>query len=62
VTPARSSPASATSTGNCPTPAGNDVDDVRPIRDEIDARVRALLAELVITAATDNSAETSSVN
>jgi protein-tyrosine-phosphatase len=27
-------------------PAGRDVDQVRPIRDEIDARVRALLAEL----------------
>jgi len=30
-----------------PDPAGRDVDAVRPIRDEIDARVRALLAELV---------------
>jgi arsenate reductase (thioredoxin) len=28
-------------------PAGMGVDDVRPIRDEIDARVRGLLAELV---------------
>ena len=28
-------------------PAGKSVDDVRPIRDEIDRRVRALLAELV---------------
>ena len=28
-------------------PAGKSVDEVRPIRDEIDARVRALLAELV---------------
>jgi arsenate reductase (thioredoxin) len=28
-------------------PAGRTVEDVRPIRDEIDARVRALLAELV---------------
>jgi protein-tyrosine-phosphatase len=27
-------------------PAGKGVDQVRPIRDEIDARVRALLAEL----------------
>jgi protein-tyrosine-phosphatase len=27
-------------------PAGRGVEDVRPIRDEIDARVRALLAEL----------------
>jgi arsenate reductase (thioredoxin) len=31
-------------------PAGKGVDDVRPIRDEIDSRVRALLAELGITA------------
>jgi protein-tyrosine-phosphatase len=30
-----------------PDPAGRDVDEVRSIRDEIDARVRALLAELV---------------
>jgi arsenate reductase (thioredoxin) len=29
-----------------PDPAGRTVDQVRPIRDEIDARVRALLAEL----------------
>ena len=29
-----------------PDPSGLDVDDVRPIRDEIDRRVRALLAEL----------------
>ena len=28
-------------------PAGRSVDDVRPIRDDIDQRVRALLAELV---------------
>jgi arsenate reductase (thioredoxin) len=28
-------------------PAGRPVEEVRPIRDEIDARVRALLAELV---------------
>ncbi len=28
-------------------PAGKGVDDVRPIRDDIDRRVRALLAELV---------------
>lgn len=31
-------------------PAGRGVDDVRPIRDDIDRRVRALLAELVPTA------------
>jgi len=30
-----------------PDPAGRSVDDVRPIRDEIDRRVRLLLAELV---------------
>ncbi|KAB2390289.1 arsenate reductase ArsC [Actinomadura montaniterrae] len=30
-----------------PDPAGRPVEDVRPIRDEIDARVRALLAELL---------------
>jgi arsenate reductase (thioredoxin) len=30
-------------------PAGQGIDQVRPIRDEIDARVRALLAELVAT-------------
>ena len=30
-----------------PDPAGKGVDDVRPIRDEIDRRVRALLDELV---------------
>ena len=28
-------------------PAGKAVDEVRPIRDDIDQRVRALLAELV---------------
>jgi arsenate reductase (thioredoxin) len=32
-----------------PDPAGRPVDEVRPIRDDIDARVRALLAELVPT-------------
>ncbi|MFA1548952.1 arsenate reductase ArsC [Actinomadura chokoriensis] len=30
-----------------PDPAGRPVEDVRPIRDEIDTRVRALLAELL---------------
>jgi arsenate reductase len=30
-------------------PAGRDIDAVRPIRDDIDRRVRALLAELVPT-------------
>jgi arsenate reductase (thioredoxin) len=33
-----------------PDPAGKSIDDVRPIRDEIDRRVRALLEELVPTA------------
>jgi arsenate reductase (thioredoxin) len=33
-------------------PAGQGIDAVRPIRDEIDARVRALLAELAPTDAT----------
>jgi len=33
-------------------PAGQGVDAVRPIRDEIDRRVRALLGELGIPAAT----------
>jgi arsenate reductase len=28
-------------------PAGKTLDEVRPVRDEIDRRVRALLAELV---------------
>ena len=28
-------------------PAGKDIDEVRPIRDEIDARVQGLLRELV---------------
>jgi hypothetical protein len=28
-------------------PAGSPVEEIRPIRDDIDARVRALLAELV---------------
>lgn len=32
-------------------PAGQGIDAVRPIRDEIDRRVRALLAELVSTSA-----------
>ena len=31
-------------------PAGLDVDDVRPIRDEIERRVRRLLAELEVPA------------
>ena len=36
-------------------PAGMGVDDVRPIRDEIDARVRGLLAELVPAAKTGST-------
>jgi arsenate reductase len=35
-----------------PDPAGMPVDEVRPIRDEIDRRVRALLAEMVPVAGT----------
>ena len=46
ATPARSSPASATSTGSSPTPPARALEAVRPIRDEIAARVQALLAEL----------------
>jgi protein-tyrosine-phosphatase len=34
-----------------PDPAGRDVEEVRAIRDEIDARIKALLAELVPTSA-----------
>lgn len=34
-----------------PDPAGMEVDDVRPIRDEVEARVRSLLAELNISVA-----------
>ena len=33
-------------------PAGKTVEEIRPIRDDIDARVRALLAELTATTAT----------
>ena len=32
---------------NLPDPAGKTLEEVSPIRDEIDARVRALLAELI---------------
>ena len=35
-----------------PASAGKDLDEVRPIRDEIDERVRTLLAELVRERAT----------
>ncbi len=36
-------------------PAGKGVDDVRPIRDEIDARVQELLAELGIDQSADST-------
>jgi protein-tyrosine-phosphatase len=36
-----------------PDPAGKSLDEIRPIRDEIDARVRALLSELVPTSHAD---------
>ena len=49
ATPARSSPESGTRTGNCPTPLAQSVDAVRPIRDDIEERVRRLLDELGIT-------------
>ena len=32
-----------------PDPAGKSLDEIRPIRDDIDARVRTLLSELVPT-------------
>ena len=51
ATPARSSPASATSTGTLEDPAGKGVESVRPIRDEIESRVRGLLAELQVPTA-----------
>jgi arsenate reductase len=38
-----------------PDPAGKGVDGVRPIRDEIDNRVRELLAELTATAPVDGT-------
>jgi protein-tyrosine-phosphatase len=38
-----------------PDPAGKGVDGVRPIRDEIDNRVRELLAELTATAPVDGA-------
>ncbi len=37
-------------------PAGKAAEDIRPIRDAIDARVRALLAELTAQARAENSA------
>ena len=46
ATPARSSPASATRTGTLDDPAGLDLTAVRPIRDEIERRVRQLLADV----------------
>jgi arsenate reductase (thioredoxin) len=47
ATRARSSPASATSTGSSTTPPALAPERVRPIRDDIDRRVRELLTELV---------------
>ena len=58
ATPARSTPASATRTGQLDDPAGQGVDAVRPIRDEIDRRVRDLVAELA-PADADNEEEIS---
>jgi arsenate reductase len=37
-------------------PAGRTVEEVRPIRDDIDARVRALLVELGVTSSTGSAA------
>lgn len=39
-------------------PAGKDVDAVRPIRDDIDTRVRALLTDLGITTTTGAAGST----
>ena len=49
ATPAPSSPANATKNWALPDPAGQSVDAVRPIRDDIEERVRRLLDELGIT-------------
>jgi hypothetical protein len=46
TTPTPSSPAAATRTGVLDDLAVLDLDDVRPIRDEIERRVRRMLAEL----------------
>ena len=46
--PARFSPESGTRT-ELPDPAGQSLDAVRPIRDDIEERVRRLLDELGIT-------------
>jgi protein-tyrosine-phosphatase len=46
ATPARSTLASAYLDWDLPDPAGKTVGEVRPIRDEIDRRVRTLLTEL----------------
>jgi len=45
----RSTPARATSTGISPIPPGLPVEGVRPIREDIDRRVRALLDDLAPT-------------
>ena len=42
-------PGKATRTGPLDDPAGQGVEAVRPIRDDIERRVRALLAELAVT-------------
>ena len=47
ATTARSTPASATSTGTLDDPAGQGVDAVRPIRDEIDQLVKRLVVQLL---------------
>ena len=49
ATPARSSPASGTRTGTCEDPAGQGIDAVRPIRDDIRRRVEQLLDDLLPT-------------
>jgi arsenate reductase len=36
-------------------PAGKGVDEIRPIRDEIDSRVQALLVELGVTRSTEST-------
>ena len=43
--------ASATWTGSSPTRPTKSVEEIRPIRDEIDARVQALLVEMGVATA-----------
>jgi len=52
--PARS-PLSGTRTGVLPDPAAQSVDTVRPIRNDIEERVRRLLTDLGITPSADRS-------